>query len=536
MKRFYYLKDVATALSLSNLFFLAVWQPLLSPQQSNGYYVLDPSLWRNSAAVMLDVLLLAAAFWGAYSIARRQDKEFILVFARWGFLLAVYLALDGVRRQFYGPLTAPAMIAVIGKIAFIALLVIGILLTVFVLVRCSRQVISFARAVVLILSPFVLVTFSQAAWALVRSHPGNTHPKDKSAKLVRPATRVVWLIFDEFDYRVPFVARPSSVELPQLDRLRGESIVATNAYPPSKWTVSSLPALITGRLVSDARSRSDNELMLTFDGASEAVGWSTQPNIFSRTQAIGGTTAVVGWYHPYCRVLGGDLTKCSFEVIHNQLDFQSQSVSQSMFDYFRTVTPAIPPLHRAVLKYSDLEKKVRYKDIERLKRISQVSTAAVADASISLTLIHFPAPHDPYLYDGQKDDFSYEGGCTYFDNLELVDRTLGELRDSMERAGVWDDAVVLVSSDHWWRIDIWPKDPSWTEEEQAVVSGGVDYRVPFLVKLKSQKKGTVYHPSFNTILSQYLILALLQGELSTSADVTSWLDRHRSIDKSPYYK
>ncbi|MBO0797923.1 MAG: sulfatase-like hydrolase/transferase, partial [Blastocatellia bacterium] len=264
-------------------------------------------------------------------------------------------------------------------------------------------------------------------------------------------------------------------------------------------------------------------------------GWSTQPNVFSRTQAIGGATAVVGWYHPYCRVLGADLNKCSAEVLNNELDMQSQSISRSMFDYFRSVRNDAPLLRRTH-QSTGVDQRTIYEDIERLKRIGQTSALAVADADISLTLIHFPAPHDPYLYDRRKDDFTYDGGCSYFDNLELVDKTVGELRRSMEQSGLWDDTIVLLSSDHWWRTDIWPKDPSWTEEEQAIVAGGIDYRVPFLLKLKNQKEGSVYHHSFNTVLSQDLILALLRGELSTKTEVAAWLDQHRSIDKSPYYK
>jgi hypothetical protein len=104
----------------------------------------------------------------------------------------------------------------------------------------------------------------------------------------------------------------------------------------------------------------------------------------------------------------------------------------------------------------------------------------------------------------------------------------------MERAGLWEDTVVLVSSDHWWRIDIWPKNQSWTEEERSVMSEATDYRVPFILKLKGRKGSVVYQPYFNTVLSQDLLLALLRGELAAPPDVTAWLDRHRSIGKSPY--
>jgi Sulfatase len=538
MKRFPYIKDVITALSLSNLCFLPAWRSLLYSPDPNGYHLTEPSMWRDSVGLMLDVLLLATLFWASHAFVRRKRQERLLALARWGFLFVVFAALDGVRRQFYGPLTAPSLIAVMGKTGFIVLLVVVSFLIIFTLARHSRRVISFAQAIVMILSPFALMTFSQAAWSFVKSRPANAGAKNKSAanavNNVRPATRVLWIIFDELDYRAAFAARPSSMELPELDRLRDGSIVATNAYPPARWTMRSLPALVTGRLVAEARPSSYDELTLKFDGASEPAPWSAQPNIFSRTRAIGGSAAVVGWYHPYCRVIGADLTRCSFTVIANEMDTRNQRLSKSMLEHFRMVSRAAPVIREVLPKSFKSDKSWEFDYVESLKRIGQESAVVAVDGALSLIMIHFPAPHWPCLYDRRKNDFIFEGGCNYFDNLKLVDRTFGDLRRAMERAEQWDNTVVLVSSDHWWRTDIWPKNQSWTEEEQAVMSESEDQRVPFILKLKRQRESVIYQPSFNTVLSQDLLLALLSGALSAPSDVTTWLDRNRSLGKSPY--
>jgi hypothetical protein len=233
-------------------------------------------------------------------------------------------------------------------------------------------------------------------------------------------------------------------------------------------------------------------------------------------------------------VIGGDLTRCSFTVVANELDTRGQRVSRSMLEHFRMVGAAAQVIRQVLPKSVRSGKRWEVDYVESLKRIAQESAAAATDSALSLVMIHFPAPHFPCLYDRRKKDFTFEGGCNYFDNLELVDRTFGDLRRSMERAGLWDDTVVLVSSDHWWRTDIWTKNQSWTKEEQAVLSKGPDYHVPFMLKLKKQRAGVIYQPSFNTVLSQDLLLALMRGELSAPPDVTAWLDRHRSIEKSPY--
>src|SRR2546428_12471282 len=219
MKRFNCaIKDAITALSLSNLYFLAAWGSVLYSPDPNGYHLTEPSMWRDSVGLMLDVLLLATLFWAPYALARRRRQERLLSLGRWIFLFAVYVALDGVRRQFYGHLTAPAFIAVMGKTAFIALLVVAFFLIVFTLARHSRRVISVAQAVVLILSPFALMTFSEAAWSLVKSRPAKAaaanNPTARAGNNTRPAARGLGVIFDELDYQAAFAARPSSLKLP----------------------------------------------------------------------------------------------------------------------------------------------------------------------------------------------------------------------------------------------------------------------------------------------------------------------------------
>jgi hypothetical protein len=107
----------------------------------------------------------------------------------------------------------------------------------------------------------------------------------------------------------------------------------------------------------------------------------------------------------------------------------------------------------------------------------------------------------------------------------LVDRTLGELRRAMESAGVWDQTTVLVSSDHWWRINIWATEHPLTEEEATITGGKMDYRVPFILKLKDQNEPIIYNPEFNTIITHDLFIALLHGELSKANEVVTWLDK-----------
>jgi membrane-anchored protein YejM (alkaline phosphatase superfamily) len=158
----------------------------------------------------------------------------------------------------------------------------------------------------------------------------------------------------------------------------------------------------------------------------------------------------------------------------------------------------------------------------------------VSDPDLGLILVHWPIPHAPNFYSRQKNDFEIDVENSYLDNLQLVDRTLGELRTSMENAGTWDDTIVLVTSDHWWRPFIWRSSGPWTTEDENTFKSDNDHRVPFILKLARQKHQVTCDAVFNNVLIHDLILALLQRDVVGPDSVLAWIEKHRSIGESPY--
>jgi hypothetical protein len=349
------------------------------------------------------------------------------------------------------------------------------------------------------------------------------------------------------DFRLGFLDRPPSVKLPAFDRLRNEAIFAQNAYPPGGDTVLSLPSLLTGRLVSWSHRTAANELMLTFADNNQTVPWSTQPNVFSRARAMGFNTALAGWYHPYCRIIGNTLTKCSWETastgflpdkpIANLVsDSRDVAVTTSMF---RIAEAALLPESLRIFLASREGSVWRRYNLENYLNIHQEAMALVRDPDIQLILVHYPIPHPPGIYDRSRHDFSFDSSSCYLDNLELADRVLEELRQEMEKADLWESTTVLISSDHRLRADrVWQHHFIWqapfTKVDPVVFNSIKDERIPFVLKLAGERTGLSYEPPFNTVLSHDLILAILSGEISKEADVAKWLDQHRSIGESPY--
>jgi arylsulfatase A-like enzyme len=332
------------------------------------------------------------------------------------------------------------------------------------------------------------------------------------------------------DQHVAFSNRPDTLSLPELDRLRGQALYGTNVYAPADSTPVSMPAFITGKLLSSTKLVNQSKLIITFADSEKSVNWGSQPNLFSKAREAGFNTTLIGWYLPYCSLIGGSLTNCTW------MDTESATLAECVSKQITDLACTVPIASKFVVA-NGLEAKKRHerkKFMESYLGTLKEAEKAVSDPNFGLVLVHWPVPHPPGIYDRRKEEFDIDGKGSYLDNLQLVDQALGTLRRKMEEAGTWDGTSVLLTSDHWWRTGIWRPTDSWTDEDAATVKDETDHRVPFLLKLAGQKDEVTYDPVFNNILLHDLILALLSSELSSPDKVADWLDQHRSIGESPY--
>ncbi len=546
------LRDLIIALSLSNLCFISAWRVLLIPSSFYFYYhreTLPPLV--EYIALILVVLLLAALFFFGTTLTRRFRNEWLMKCARAAFVLILTAPLYGLLIQIDNPSVRRLMLPLISDPVVVQRLFASIPLTICVFVLLIalfriNKVVRIAITLILILAPFVLITFSQAALtAMNYRHVGTgtaAPPLEREAASSRP--RVVWLVFDELDFRLTFSQRRPTVELPELDRLATESLFANHAYPPAGETLLAMPALITGRLVSEARRRGPDELMIKFGDDTEAAPWSAQPNIFSRAREAGFNTALVGWYHPYCRILGNNLTRCAWKGVELDFDQDTSSLPPSaggqglvphMYSHARKAALTIPLaslIFRGPVNIGEVLGRTHVSDFNSIYR--QAVEAAI-DPNLDVVMVHWPIPHYPNIYDRAQDRISVAADQSYLDNLELVDRTMGDIRRAMESNGTWEGTVVLVTSDHWWRDSLWKMHKLLTPEDEAASVGTEDRRIPFILKMAGPgKEGAAFAEPFNTILTHDLLLAILRGEVLDTKGAAAWLDRHRSIGRSPY--
>jgi hypothetical protein len=313
--------------------------------------------------------------------------------------------------------------------------------------------------------------------------------------------RVVWIIFDEMDYRLAFEERPAGLALPEFDRLRGESTCATNAFPPGDCTLYSMPALISGQRISTVKIKNYADLLLTRAENGTVASWSEMPSVFSSARELGVNTALVGWYHCYDRVLGGSLNYCAWHPFQMYESARAPQFDKAMLNQIGCLTGTL---------------RARYIFVGLCKSCLEESLTVVTNSAYGLALLHLPPPHKPGVYDPGRDQYTYfaiSKSKGYFNNLVLADRCLGTLRRTMEASSLWDRTWLIISADHSWR-------------ESRVYDGRRDLRVPFIIKSPKAADAVTYSPQLNTVLTHDLILAILRGEISGQNEVVAWLGAH----------
>jgi hypothetical protein len=495
------IKDGIVAVSLANLIFLRSTFDMLF--DDDRFYNKSVVTATDLLALMFNIFWVAAAIWLGMRAVHRFRNLTTQLALHLAFFSLLLIPADFVRNKFYS-ITDYQML-----IFFKQPVVLLSLAAIIPLVLWQHRRIAIAVAGLLgILSSFAFVILVK----IVLLTLGVTHVRECDRGTLAPFAavragqpRVVWMIFDELDYRVVFEQRPAGVELPEFDRVEKETIHASHAYSPGDETLLSMPQAISGVRATNEASGCD--LMITPFDTGKPITFNGLPTVFSSARALGFNTALVGWYIPYDHLLSGQLNFC-------------QWYSWPPFESGRGETFA-GALHNqlASLAWSFHVRQV-YADLSQDSLRTAISVGT--NTNYGLVLLHLPPPHRPGIYSATKHKisiwdtiFKMSGVQGYFNNLALADYELGEIRRAMSAAGLWDKTWIIIGADHSWR-------------SSKGFDGKRDLRVPFLVKPPGTTAPSVYSLQFNTILTHDLILAMLRNEVTNQQNVADWLDAHRT--------
>ena len=201
-----------------------------------------------------------------------------------------------------------------------------------------------------------------------------------------------------------------------------------------------------------------------------------QQTLFAMAQQQGWSTGVAGWYNPYCRILQSVLDRCYWTF--------SQPVAGELFSHLSSRQTSLQnalyglPLaaHFATLLRHTSPNQAHREDYHNLLHQGE---ALIQDQCIRFVFIHLPVPHPPGIFG--PDGVSLAEDRDYLGNLMLADQALAQLRAVIAQTPAARQTVLIVSSDHSWRIPLWRGLRSWTEAEERASDGGVFDQRPVLM-------------------------------------------------------
>ncbi len=294
------IKWIAQAWGFASILLLPNYIDLTSPTGDARMRFPSP-LTRIALAQLTDFAIVALLFAGLMAVLRKL-KAWPKI--RWALmaLLPVFLL---VRNLNVFPFDVPSAAVLAVSVIWIASLIVLIL-------RAPAIANKLRQAGSAVLTGFAIFALVMT-WQLVRAALWRPGPQAYASPIAaQPASkpRLVWILFDELAYQPTFEARDSSLNLPNLDRLRQESTLYTDITPIAYRTTRAVPSLLLGRPVTDVVYTADNRYLVQTEDSPHWQPFGVNASLFGLAKQHGLTSSIVGWYVAYCPIFAGVATEC----------------------------------------------------------------------------------------------------------------------------------------------------------------------------------------------------------------------------------
>lgn len=396
----------------------------------------------------------------------------------------------------------------LGLMILLVLLVLSMLFA--LVIRYREEIVTAFVVLVFILSPYSIILLGGTLRYAFLIAP--QYKSQESAPVVKkiPAgkTKVVFILFDEWDYRLTFANRPAGIVLNEIDKLKSESVFFTNAYPPANNTLNSIPAITSGVMVNNVTPISKYDATLnTVNG--EKTTWSKLPSLFRTLKNENYSSGVLGSFVPYCNVLGEDIDECLWYAQSAQENSYGTSLFEKLINQNRTLieSPRFSPFGQSLYVKEH---------IKRYNAIIADTMTMLSNDDHELVYLHLPIPHPPFIYNKSKGDLSLANNkdSGYVDELELVDRTIHDIRTLLNEKGMLNRVTLILTSDHWFRF-------------ATYYDGKKDHRVPLIIKFPDHNKGINYSAKINTVGIGDVIFNVVNGKICSPDELITYLSKNR---------
>lgn len=380
------------------------------------------------------------------------------------------------------------------------------------LAKPQSRVVRFAYKLSLVFSPLIpIVLIQMFMW----STWGAPHRPLRVSFPTGPSRPVFVFVFDEWSFVRSAPGGEFRSTLPHLRELAERSLFFRNAQSPGDDTYRALPLLLYGDHPLDHLPRVFNKVGKR---GREYVTSSSPPqrveSIFSVARSAGYNTALIGFYLPYESMFGDSV---DFGRGYSFYPVTSSLWRRMLLDALEAMRYETDPISRHLFRI--LYAKVFTRNWLRLheRMGSGIEDAVDKMPKNTLTFVHYPLPHAPFIWnedgtfrgvypiDWHRTSAEMDGALgteeEYQRQLVYFDKVVGELMDRLREEGKFDDALIVLTSDHSWRFD-----------PDSKLANGARRWVPLMVKLPGQTRGCVIDTPISNIRYQGFVRHVLRGD------------------------
>lgn len=376
-----------------------------------------------------------------------------------------------------------------------------------VLVVRTRQVAQIASpfAVILLVQILTLQTYPSPIDPFPAAAPepmaltGSALPTDTGSARPFP---IYMLIFDEWSYERSY---ENGRLLPLFEHLRllsDRSMVFHNADSPGGGTTVSIPRL----LFQTSLEPTIDDGKAGFLKGDRFFPAGEFDSLFLLADERDYTTFMIGSNIPYKMWLGDQMDVCRAHRWYSHPRSAQKWIwpTRHLFTAMRFWGD-----EWSTLAHRKIRQKLDRKNFAGLheQMMSDFFEVIRHQPEASFLIGHYMLPHPPYVWDAEGNwrphDRWYESDVgVYRFNLALMDKQMRRLVEAMEEVDRFDDALLILTSDHTWRLD--------PGRDTGEITCELTH-VPLIIKLPGQQKRVDVSARFNHLQMAEFLRYVLDG-------------------------
>ncbi|GJM24252.1 MAG: hypothetical protein DHS20C16_06670 [Phycisphaerae bacterium] len=523
------------------------------------------AFWDLSDAIAIQLIVFASgtALFACHELIRRRPSPWLKSASKIGFVLLFGMALLSnldIAQKGYMQLSWSAPCYALTVIVIVAAMLGGS--------QRFKWIPRFCATACLILSPVIPLLFVQML--MYSTYPVRLESLSEIAD-APPSDEtqgdVYVFVFDAWSYEQSLGRSDLKTDLPNLAEFASIATVYHNAHSLFTETYQSLPSII---FQTDAKYVSMDGGVFFRNGGDDVSKPSVvskpsmESSLFGRPIRNSYQTFMVGWSHPY-RPMLGEAVDFVYSAPSQGSNPNASRIDQSIARHLQmglaNFALSIPkplklqwPLNAMFDLHDGAETAVA-----RANSIHSLATSiASRDGGPRVAVLHYPVPHGPFVFDRNgydpnlpakfplKNTSAHAGLqrpdpqnhiARYRGNMRYMDTLLGDFIRTLKDAGRYDNATIVLTADHSWRVD--PAFDQLCLEHKMTLGGIVKVEpplpqlthVPLLVKAPHQSENVdILEPIQLTQLGEIINLSqqtttdapslALQGRQALPADST----------------